>query len=166
MSTSKNHNVLLIFGAEHPPTFESDYFTVILRLLILDPSPVLLRELQERMDSKAFLETLHANAEQNLHRKFPNITVQMRVDGFLRYLTGHNFRLEFVGLIFALARITSSYVSFILSDLDHCIEMIRINLLCQAHGGIIPFRWVGNYRHPLPDFSTKHKCRDWEGVLQ
>ncbi|PLB49953.1 hypothetical protein P170DRAFT_435237 [Aspergillus steynii IBT 23096] len=50
--------------------------------------------------------------------------------------------------------------------LDHCIEMIRINLLCQADGGVIPFRWVENYRRPLPDFSTKHKCRDWQAVLQ
>ncbi|PVH95584.1 hypothetical protein DM02DRAFT_473460, partial [Periconia macrospinosa] len=49
--------------------------------------------------------------------------------------------------------------------LDHCIEMIRINLLCRTDAGIIPFRWVENYQRPLPDFSTKHKCRNWEGVL-
>ncbi|ESZ96356.1 tat pathway signal sequence [Sclerotinia borealis F-4128] len=45
------------------------------------------------------------------------------------------------------------------------LEMIRINLLCQADGGIIPFRWVEDYQRPLPDFSTPHKCRDWNSVM-
>lgn len=48
---------------------------------------------------------------------------------------------------------------------DHCIEMLRINLLCRPDGGIIPLRWVENYPRPLPDFSTMHKCRNWEGVF-
>ena len=44
--------------------------------------------------------------------------------------------------------------------------MIRTNLLCQADSGVIPFRWVDGYQRPLPDFSTPHKCRNWESVLE
>ncbi|THC98525.1 hypothetical protein EYZ11_002033 [Aspergillus tanneri] len=90
--------------------YDGDYFTVIPRPLILDPILALLRELRERADGENFLEALHVNAEQNLHRKFPSITVQTSVDDFLGYFTGHNFRMEFVGLIFALAGVASSYV--------------------------------------------------------
>lgn len=43
--------------------------------------------------------------------------------------------------------------------------MLRINLLCRTDAGIIPFRWVKDYQRPLPDFSTMHKCRNWEGVF-
>ena len=43
--------------------------------------------------------------------------------------------------------------------------MIRTNLLCQADGGVIPFRWIEDYERPMPDFSTPHKCRQWESVL-
>lgn len=59
----------------------------------------------------------------------------------------------------------TSNLTILTQNLEHCIEMIRINLLCNADAGIIPFKWVENYQRPLPDFSTTHKCRDWEGVL-
>ncbi len=43
--------------------------------------------------------------------------------------------------------------------------MIRINLLCQADAGIIPFKWLDGYNRPFPDFSTPHKCRNYNAIL-
>lgn len=36
--------------------------------------------------------------------------------------------------------------------------------MCDADVGLIPMYWVKRHDHPYPDFSTYHKCRDFEAV--
>ncbi|EPT00324.1 hypothetical protein FOMPIDRAFT_1030579 [Fomitopsis schrenkii] len=50
--------------------------------------------------------------------------------------------------------------------LDHCIEMLRQVLMCNANVGLITFDWVEGFRTPFPNFSTQHKCRDAEKVYE
>ena len=38
--------------------------------------------------------------------------------------------------------------------------------MCDADVGLIPMYWVKHHDHPYPDFSTKHKCRDYGRVWQ
>lgn len=49
--------------------------------------------------------------------------------------------------------------------LDHCIEMLRINLMCTADvtpiTAVIP-TWKNS---PTPDFSTVHTCRNFNKIL-
>ncbi|KAH9834222.1 uncharacterized protein C8Q71DRAFT_166840 [Rhodofomes roseus] len=48
--------------------------------------------------------------------------------------------------------------------IDHCIEMIRQVLMCNSDVGLLTFDWVAGFDVPFPNFSTQHKCRDFERV--
>lgn len=48
---------------------------------------------------------------------------------------------------------------------DHCVEMIRQNIMCAADTGLITYDWVRGWSLPYPDFNTVHQCRDYEKVL-
>lgn len=54
--------------------------------------------------------------------------------------------------------------------LDHCVEMLREGLMCQADVGVITFKMQkegeeaeGEYR---PDFANWHVCRDYEAIRE
>lgn len=51
---------------------------------------------------------------------------------------------------------------------DHCIETLRLALMCNAD--VTPFlirdRNNGATRAPLPDFDTFHKCKKWEPLVE
>ncbi|KDR76723.1 hypothetical protein GALMADRAFT_33089, partial [Galerina marginata CBS 339.88] len=49
--------------------------------------------------------------------------------------------------------------------LDHCVEILRQNLMCSADGGMITFEWVRGMDIPYPDFNTRHQCRNFEKIL-
>ncbi|KAF2648526.1 hypothetical protein K491DRAFT_612600, partial [Lophiostoma macrostomum CBS 122681] len=49
---------------------------------------------------------------------------------------------------------------------DHCIDMLRQVLMCQSDTGLVTFHWTNKTDTPSPYFSTAHKCRDPEQVLQ
>ena len=48
--------------------------------------------------------------------------------------------------------------------LDHCIEILRINLMCTADVTLLTYSWVQGLEHPTPDFNTRHKCRDFQAI--
>ncbi|EED77659.1 predicted protein, partial [Postia placenta Mad-698-R] len=43
---------------------------------------------------------------------------------------------------------------------DHCVNMLRQQLLCVADTGLITYHWVEGRNTPFPDFNTLHKCKD------
>ncbi|KAG0697876.1 hypothetical protein DFH29DRAFT_944379, partial [Suillus ampliporus] len=49
--------------------------------------------------------------------------------------------------------------------LDHCIEMIRQNIMCNADVTMITWDWVERHRIPYPNFNTRHQCRNFEKIL-
>ena len=49
---------------------------------------------------------------------------------------------------------------------DHCIEMLRQKLTCDADVGIVTHTWVARRETPWPNFNTLHKCRNYAGVVQ
>ncbi|KAG2059392.1 hypothetical protein BDR06DRAFT_949446 [Suillus hirtellus] len=49
--------------------------------------------------------------------------------------------------------------------LDHCIEMLRENTMCNADVTMITWDWVQGHKIPYPNFNTRHQCRDFEKVL-
>ncbi|OSX61512.1 hypothetical protein POSPLADRAFT_1034133 [Postia placenta MAD-698-R-SB12] len=48
---------------------------------------------------------------------------------------------------------------------DHCIEMLRQQIMCVGDVGVITFYWVEGHTQPYPDFNTMHRCRDFEKIL-
>ena len=49
---------------------------------------------------------------------------------------------------------------------DHCIDMLRQNLICNADAGMIPNYWVEGRRIPMPDFYAVYRCRNFESLQQ
>jgi hypothetical protein len=47
--------------------------------------------------------------------------------------------------------------------LDHCIEMLRMNLMCHADIGVITFHEFPE-KGLWPDFSSWHVCRDYDAI--
>jgi len=48
---------------------------------------------------------------------------------------------------------------------DHCVEILRQNLMCVADTGVITYEWVEGFSDPYPDFNTLHKCRNFGKIL-
>ncbi|KAG2038093.1 hypothetical protein BDR03DRAFT_805517, partial [Suillus americanus] len=49
---------------------------------------------------------------------------------------------------------------------DHCIEMIRLNITCDADVTMITWDWVQGRDIPYPpNFITRHQCRNYEKIL-
>ncbi|KAE9401368.1 hypothetical protein BT96DRAFT_773808, partial [Gymnopus androsaceus JB14] len=51
------------------------------------------------------------------------------------------------------------------THLDHCVEILRQELMCIADVGVITYEWVDGWELPYPDFNTVHQCRNFEKVL-
>ncbi|KAL4938419.1 hypothetical protein BDV06DRAFT_56530 [Aspergillus oleicola] len=49
--------------------------------------------------------------------------------------------------------------------LDHCIDILRQKLICDADVGMITYVWAKGWKQAFPDFSTIHKCRPYSKVL-
>jgi len=47
----------------------------------------------------------------------------------------------------------------------HCIDSLRLSLQCSADTSLITFDWIEDYPIPWPNFSSTHKCRNWDKVL-
>ncbi|EPS98712.1 hypothetical protein FOMPIDRAFT_1031360 [Fomitopsis schrenkii] len=50
--------------------------------------------------------------------------------------------------------------------LDHCIDLLRQTLMCSADVGLITFDWVAEKHNPWPNFSTLHRCRNFDRVVE
>ncbi|KAG2127970.1 hypothetical protein DEU56DRAFT_819681 [Suillus clintonianus] len=49
--------------------------------------------------------------------------------------------------------------------LDHCLEMIRQNIMCNADVTMITWDWVQGHKIPYPNFNTRHQCRNFEKIM-
>jgi len=49
-------------------------------------------------------------------------------------------------------------------SLDHCIDAIRLSLMCSGDMTLIPIRWSNNRGAPLHDFENLHTCRDYDSL--
>ncbi|OAA44134.1 hypothetical protein NOR_03862 [Metarhizium rileyi] len=51
------------------------------------------------------------------------------------------------------------------AHIDHCIEMLRIAIMCA--GDVTPITlYIPEWQDdPTPDFSTMHTCRDFNKIL-
>ncbi|KAG2346600.1 hypothetical protein BDR05DRAFT_997555 [Suillus weaverae] len=51
------------------------------------------------------------------------------------------------------------------THLDHCIEMLRQNLMCRGDVTMLTYDWVAGLKDPFPNFNIPHRCRNFEKVL-
>ncbi|KAK2758423.1 hypothetical protein FQN53_008254 [Emmonsiellopsis sp. PD_33] len=50
----------------------------------------------------------------------------------------------------------------LIDHMDHCIDMLRQALMCQADTTLIT--WEGSFTNPKPDFSATHYCRSFDTI--
>ncbi|KAL2221995.1 hypothetical protein M432DRAFT_601161 [Thermoascus aurantiacus ATCC 26904] len=48
---------------------------------------------------------------------------------------------------------------------DHCIDMLRQVIQCNGDVGIVTSSWVKGFSGSYPDFSTWHKCRKFQPLM-
>ncbi|KAH6991201.1 hypothetical protein BKA56DRAFT_541490 [Ilyonectria sp. MPI-CAGE-AT-0026] len=48
--------------------------------------------------------------------------------------------------------------------LDHCIEILRVALMCQSDTGVYAFKYYEGFEGHWPDFSTLHTCRNFDAI--
>ena len=44
---------------------------------------------------------------------------------------------------------------------EHCIDSLRLSLMCSADMTLIPVEWSDNRNFIMPKFETVHTCRDY-----
>lgn len=51
-------------------------------------------------------------------------------------------------------------------EADHCLEMLRQNLMCESDIGVITMQILPERgdNDPWPDFNTPHVCRNFEAI--
>jgi len=49
---------------------------------------------------------------------------------------------------------------------DHCTDMIRQKLMCDADASLITYNWLRNHYYPHPNFNVEHQCRDYDRLLE
>lgn len=52
------------------------------------------------------------------------------------------------------------------TNIDHCLEILRQKLTCDADVGVVTTDWVARRSTPWPNFNTWHKCRNFDGVVE
>ncbi|KAG2032724.1 hypothetical protein BDR03DRAFT_969352 [Suillus americanus] len=58
-----------------------------------------------------------------------------------------------------------SHDSFWRIHLDHCIEMLRQNIMCRGDVTMLTYDWVEGVKDPFPNFNVPHRCRNFEKIL-
>ncbi|KAG2127963.1 hypothetical protein DEU56DRAFT_742122, partial [Suillus clintonianus] len=51
------------------------------------------------------------------------------------------------------------------THLDHCIEMLRQNIMCRGDVSMVTYDWVEGDELPSPNFDVPHQCRNFEKIL-
>ncbi|KAG1742587.1 hypothetical protein EDD22DRAFT_786600, partial [Suillus occidentalis] len=51
------------------------------------------------------------------------------------------------------------------THLDHCIEMLRQNIMCRGDVTMLTYDWVEGVKDPFPNFDIPHRCRNFEKIL-
>ncbi|KAF2683932.1 hypothetical protein K458DRAFT_442974 [Lentithecium fluviatile CBS 122367] len=52
------------------------------------------------------------------------------------------------------------------AHLDHCIEILRMNLMCLSDVNVFTFHDVPGRKGPWPDYESHHVCRDFDKIKQ
>lgn len=51
------------------------------------------------------------------------------------------------------------------AHINHCADMLRQKLMCDASSAIVTYNWLENHYHPHPNFNVEHKCRNYDELL-
>ncbi|KAM3450332.1 hypothetical protein MY3296_006220 [Beauveria thailandica] len=107
------------------------------------------------------LEVFHQLHCLNILRKWTYIEHYSAVDPFWAKENDH--RREHTGMCASNIQVTHGANANSAAGLNHCIDMVRQALMCNADTGLILFHWVKGMPVPSPDFHTMHGDGDGDG---
>ncbi|CAG8948725.1 hypothetical protein HYFRA_00001846 [Hymenoscyphus fraxineus] len=59
--------------------------------------------------------------------------------------------------------LNGSELEYEMNHLDHCLEAIRISLMCAGNSALYTFQWdLGSSRKPVTKTNSERVCVDWE----
>ncbi|KAI3331742.1 hypothetical protein HD806DRAFT_546089 [Xylariaceae sp. AK1471] len=50
------------------------------------------------------------------------------------------------------------------THIDHCTEMLRQTIMCNADMHLITYNWVAHVDYAWPNFSLNRQCRSWDNM--
>ncbi|CAD6444125.1 b3ea2ab6-fd5a-4167-aa01-3fb3ef4322d7 [Sclerotinia trifoliorum] len=50
--------------------------------------------------------------------------------------------------------------------LDHCTEILRQKLMCDADAGIVTYNWVKGKDSPVANYNVMHQCRKYDVLME
>ncbi|GAM87534.1 hypothetical protein ANO11243_055600 [Dothideomycetidae sp. 11243] len=54
----------------------------------------------------------------------------------------------------------------LLTVLDHCVDSLRLSLMCEADMTLAPMVWSNEKERMIPDFEIEHTCRDYDALKE
>ncbi|ORY16977.1 hypothetical protein BCR34DRAFT_597362 [Clohesyomyces aquaticus] len=61
--------------------------------------------------------------------------------------------------------LTHDNILYLQGHLDHCLEALRMSVMCNADLSLYTFRWkAANDDRPYPKSNASRKCVNWDGV--
>ncbi|PLB50800.1 hypothetical protein P170DRAFT_474356 [Aspergillus steynii IBT 23096] len=48
---------------------------------------------------------------------------------------------------------------------DHCIDILRQKIMCDADSNLVTYNWVQRVRSPVANFNSHHQCHDFKEVM-
>lgn len=60
----------------------------------------------------------------------------------------------------------STRVSLLTECVDHCADLLRQKLMCDADMTLVTCNWINNHYRPHPNFNTQHECRNFDAAKQ
>ncbi|OQV05017.1 hypothetical protein CLAIMM_09821 [Cladophialophora immunda] len=49
--------------------------------------------------------------------------------------------------------------------MDHCLEMLRRNVMCYGDVSVLTYTWSAKKDIPNPNFDVMHKCRNFDRIV-
>lgn len=49
---------------------------------------------------------------------------------------------------------------------DHCADMLRQKLMCEADASLITYNWLKHHYYPHPNFNVEHQCRNYSRLVE
>lgn len=48
---------------------------------------------------------------------------------------------------------------------DHCIEILRQDIMCRSDATMLTYDWEEGLQNPVPDFNVFHQCKNFKKIL-